>query len=323
MMMNKKKISFVIPCYGSEKTIEGVVGDIEKTIKDDLEYTYEIILVNDCSPDNTFEVIAALASNNDKIHVVNLARNFGQASAIMAGYHYVTGDLVINLDDDGQTDPKEFYKLVKKVEEGLDIVYAKYPEKKHSIFRNFGSKVNDKMADTLIGKPLNLVFTSYFCARRFVIDEVLRYDKPFPYIDGLLMRVTQRVGTVEIPHKEREEGESGYTVGKLFSLWMDGFTAFSVKPLRIATVLGFIIAVLGFVYGVITIVLQFIEPSDVGGWASLMSATVFLGGMIMVMLGLVGEYIGRIYISQNNAPQYVVRGTINIEKDEKDGKNSC
>lgn len=323
MMMNKKKISFVIPCYGSEKTIEGVVGDIEKTIKDDLEYTYEIILVNDCSPDNTFEVIAALASNNDKIHVVNLARNFGQASAIMAGYHYVTGDLVINLDDDGQTDPKEFYKLVKKVEEGLDIVYAKYPEKKHSIFRNFGSKVNDKMADTLIGKPRNLVFTSYFCARRFVIDEVLRYDKPFPYIDGLLMRVTQRVGTVEIPHKEREEGESGYTVGKLFSLWMDGFTAFSVKPLRIATVLGFIIAVLGFVYGVITIVLQFIEPSDVGGWASLMSATVFLGGMIMVMLGLVGEYIGRIYISQNNAPQYVVRGTINIEKDEKDGKNSC
>lgn len=323
MMMNKKKISFVIPCYGSEKTIEGVVGDIEKTIKDDLEYTYEIILVNDCSPDNTYEVIAALASNNDKIHVVNLARNFGQASAIMAGYHYVTGDLVINLDDDGQTDPKEFYKLVKKVEEGLDIVYAKYPEKKHSIFRNFGSKVNDKMADTLIGKPRNLVFTSYFCARRFVIDEVLRYDKPFPYIDGLLMRVTQRVGTVEIPHKEREEGESGYTVGKLFSLWMDGFTAFSVKPLRIATVLGFIIAVLGFVYGVITIVLQFIEPSDVGGWASLMSATVFLGGMIMVMLGLVGEYIGRIYISQNNAPQYVVRGTINIEKDEKDGKNSC
>ena len=177
------------------------------------------------------------------------------------------------------------------------------------------------MADALIGKPRHLVFTSYFCARRFVIDEVLRYDKPFPYIDGLLMRVTKRVSAVEIPHREREAGESGYTIGKLFSLWLDGFTAFSVKPLRIATILGFLIAMVGFVYGVVTIIRQFVEPSEVTGWASLMAATVFLGGMIMVMLGLVGEYIGRIYISQNNAPQYVVRNTLNIE-DGKNGKDT-
>ena len=320
-MSISEKLSFVIPCYRSEDTIEAVVRDIDETVRQRPGYDYEVILVDDCSPDNTYEVLMRLADINPRVRVVNLARNFGQASAIMAGYHYVTGDLVINLDDDGQTDPREFYKLVDRVHEGDDVVYAKYPEKKHSVFRNFGSRVNDMMADALIGKPRHLVFTSYFCARRFVIDEVLRYDKPFPYIDGLLMRVTKRVSAVEIPHRERESGESGYTIGKLFSLWLDGFTAFSVKPLRIATILGFLIAIIGFVYGVYTIVLQFIEPSEVTGWASLMAATVFLGGMIMVMLGLVGEYIGRIYISQNNAPQYVVRNTLNIE-DGKNGKDT-
>ncbi|MEF9919323.1 MAG: glycosyltransferase, partial [Eubacterium sp.] len=223
-------------------------------------------------------------------------------------------DLIINLDDDGQTDPKELFKLVDGVHGGLDVVYAKYPDKKHSLFRNFGTKVNDIMADMFIGKPRDLVFTSYFCAKRFVIDEVLRYDKPFPYIDGLLLRVTNRVCAVEIQHRNREEGESGYTFGKLLSLWLDGFTAFSLKPLRIATVMGFIVAMIGFLYGVVTIIRRIVEPIEETGWASLMAATVFIGGMIMVMLGFVGEYIGRIYISQNNAPQYVVRNTLNVDK---------
>jgi glycosyltransferase involved in cell wall biosynthesis len=301
------KISFVIPCYRSQDTIAGVVADIEATMTTRSGYDHEIILVNDGSSDDTMAAIAALAKANPRVVGVDLMRNFGQASAIMAGYHYVTGDLVINLDDDGQTDPHELFKLVDRMADGFDVVYARYDSKKHNAFRNFGSRVNDHMADHLIGKPRELIFTSYFCATRKVIDEVIRYDKSYPYIDGLIMRVTKSVGDVPIHHKARETGTSGYTFGKLLSMWMDGFTAFSVKPLRVATIMGFFIALAGFIYGIYTIVMQFVDPSEVSGWPSLISAVVFLGGMIMILLGLVGEYVGRIYISMNNAPQYIVR----------------
>lgn len=316
-MKPSEKLSFVIPCYRSANLITRVVADIEATVSARGGYDYEIILVNDSSPDDTYEVLAALAAHNTRIQVVNLARNFGQAAAIMAGYHYVTGDIIINLDDDGQTDPKYLFTLVDTLHnEDLDIVFAKYPVKKHSAFRNFGSRVNDMMAEYLIGKPKDLVFTSYFAAKGFVIDEVLRYDKPYPYVDGLLMQATRRVGAVEIPHKEREEGESGYNLAKLLKLWLNGFTAFSVRPLRIATVIGLLVALTGFIYGIYIIAMELFHPSGVPGWASLMAVTVLLGGMHMVMLGLVGEYIGRIYISQNNAPQYVIRNTINTAKEK-------
>ncbi|MGL4283715.1 glycosyltransferase [Eubacterium aggregans] len=312
-MPKKEKISFVIPCYRSEQTITAVVKDIKDTVRTRPEYDYEIILVNDGSPDDTYSILQQIAAANPEVVVVNLMRNFGQASAIMAGYHEVTGDLVINLDDDGQTDPKPMFTLVDRLKEGYDVVYALYDNKHHSWFRNFGSKINDIMADHLIGKPRNLVFTSYFCAIRKVIDEVVKYDKPYPYVDGLVIRITRNVSSAPIHHKSREAGESGYTFGKLISLWLDGFTAFSVKPLRIATILGFVISLLGFIYGIHTIVMQFVNPSEISGWPSLISAVVFLGGVNMVLLGLVGEYVGRVYISMNNTPQFIVRNVITQE----------
>lgn len=314
-----KKISFVIPCYRSQDTIGDVVGDIHQVMGEHPSWRYEVVLVNDGSPDDTSGAIAALARADSRVVAVDLMRNFGQASAIMAAYHYVSGDIIVNLDDDGQTDPKQVFRLIDVLTPDLDVVYARYDSKKHNAFRNFGSKVNDIMADHLIGKPRELIFTSYFCARRQVVDEMIKYDKPYPYIDGLVMRVTRRVGTAAVHHKEREEGESGYTFRKLLGLWMDGFTAFSVKPLRIATIFGFIVALVGFIYGIYTIINQFIHPSDVSGWPSLISTLVFLGGMIMVLLGLVGEYVGRIYISQNNAPQFIVRDVIKTE-DQADEK---
>lgn len=304
------RLSFVIPCYNSAHIIGSVVADIIRTVKARPQYDYEIILVNDGSPDNTFQVISEIAENNDGVTAVNLIRNFGQACALMAGFHYVTGDKIICLDDDGQTDPCQLFRLVDKSNEGYDVVYAKYDSKKHSAFRNFGSKVNDKMASDLIGKPRDLVFTSYFCAERPIIDEVIKYDKPYPYVDGLVMRTTKNVADVPVHHRERAEGESGYSFGKLLSLWLDGFTSFSVKPLRIATLLGFLIALGGFIYGIYCIVCEFIEPSGVSGWASTMAAIILLGGMNMILIGMVGEYVGRIYIAQNNAPQFIVRETV-------------
>ncbi len=305
-----QKISFVIPCYRSERTLPGVVSEIQDTMKGMSDkYEYEIVLVNDDSPDDTYGVIETIAKNADNITGINLARNFGQHAALMAGFHYVSGDIIVCLDDDGQTPATEVGKLLEAVEGGADVAYAKYAHKKHSFFRNFGSFVNEKMLQFLLGKPKELIVSSYFAAKRFVIDEVMRYDKSYPYMMGLVLRTTKRIVNVEVDHREREVGRSGYTLGKLLTLWMNGFTAFSVTPLRVSTWCGCIFAILGFLYGIYTIIKHFVLGIAPWGYDSLMSAISFIGGMILLMLGLTGEYIGRMYISMNNAPQYIVRET--------------
>ncbi|MDD6811869.1 MAG: glycosyltransferase family 2 protein [Lachnospiraceae bacterium] len=303
-------VSFVIPCYRSAQTIGKVVEEIETTMKGLAQYRYEIILVNDCSPDNTFEVIRSICAEKKEVCGVNLAKNFGQHAALMAGFHYVRGDIVVCLDDDGQTPAEEVGKLLAKIEEGYDAVYARYAHKQHSGFRNFGSKINELMTRAMLGKPKELYISSYFAVRRFIVDEMIRYVNPFPYVIGLVLRTTKNIANVDVNHREREIGTSGYTLGKLLGLWFNGFTAFSIKPLRIATVIGVFTACAGFLYGIYTVIKKFVNPNVVIGFSSLMSAIVFLGGMMMLMLGIIGEYIGRIYISMNNSPQYVIRECI-------------
>lgn len=310
-----KKVSFVIPCYRSSQTLPKVIAEIEETMKTLNQYSYEIILVNDCSPDDTFENIQKLCQEKDYICGINLAKNFGQHGALMAGFHQVTGDILVCLDDDGQTPANEVGKLLDKIEAGDDVVYACYSHKKHSLFRNFGSFVNEKMAQFLLGKPKELYVSSYFAARRFIVDEMIRYENAFPYVIGLVLRSTKKISNVQVEHREREVGSSGYTLSKLLGLWFNGFTAFSTKPLRIATVSGGIFALMGFAYGFYTIVKKFVNPAVPIGFSSLMAAIMFIGGMMMLMLGLIGEYIGRIYICMNNAPQFVVREKIDNRKD--------
>ena len=305
-----KKVSFVIPCYRSALTIGNVVKEIQDTMKILEAYSYEIILVNDCSPDDTFDVITEICRRNQNICGVNLAKNFGQHGALMAGFHQVTGDILVCLDDDGQTPANEVGKLLEEIERGQDVVYASYEHKKHSLFRNFGSWVNEKMAQFLLGKHKELYVSSYFAARRFIVDEMLKYENAYPYVIGLVLRTTKRISNVPVQHREREIGTSGYTLGKLLALWFNGFTAFSTKPLRIATISGTVFACIGFLYTIYTIIKKFVNPAVPIGFSSMMSAILLIGGMIMIMLGLIGEYIGRMYICMNNAPQFVIRDLI-------------
>ena len=312
-----KKVSFVIPCYNSSQTIENVVIEIQDTMKKLSAYCYEIILVNDCSPDDTFKVITDLCEKHSNICGINLSKNFGQHGALMAGFHQVTGDILVCLDDDGQTPANEVDKLLAEIESGQDVVYARYDHKKHSMFRNFGSWVNEKMAQFLLGKPKELFVSSYFVARRFIVDEMLKYENAYPYVIGLVLRTTKRISNVTVNHREREIGTSGYTLGKLLALWFNGFTAFSTKPLRIATLSGGVFAVVGFLYGIYTVIKKFVNPAVPMGFSSLMAAVLFMGGMLMIMLGLIGEYIGRMYICMNNAPQFVVRDLIPAKEEEE------
>ncbi len=302
-----KLISFVIPCYRSTQTLPGVVDEIVGTMKTLTAYDYEIVLVNDCSPDDTFETIRKLCSDNERIKGINLAKNFGQHAALMAGLRQAKGEITVCLDDDGQTPADEVGKLIAKLEEGYDVVYAKYDHKQHSGFRNFGSKINELMTRVMLGKPKDLYISSYFAMKRFVREEVIRYENSFPYVIGLVLRSTKSITNVSVIHREREIGVSGYTMGKLLGLWVNGFTSFSVKPLRIATFIGAMCAFLGFAYGIYTIIKKFINPAVPLGFSSLMSAMMFIGGMLMLMLGLLGEYIGRVYVCMNNSPQYVIR----------------
>lgn len=306
----RKKVSFIIPCYRSEKTLEGVVKEIRDTMQKLTAYQYDIFLINDCSPDDTFLVIQKLCGQYDNITGINLAKNFGQHSALMAGLRKSDGDIVVCLDDDGQTPADEVGKLLAGIEEGSDVVYAQYESKKHSAFRNFGSWMNDIMTRVMLGKPKDLHLTSYFAARRFVVESMLAYEKSYPYIIGLVLRATKNITNVPVNHRSREVGTSGYTMKKLLGLWFNGFTAFSILPLRIATVAGSVFAGMGFLYGIYTIIKKLVNPAVPMGFSSMMSAVVFIGGMLMLMLGLVGEYIGRIYISINNSPQYVIREEI-------------
>lgn len=315
--MMSEKISFVIPCYGSEQTIGIVTGQIKDVMKEREEFDYEILLVNDCSPDNVWSVITKLCKEDSHIRAIRLAKNFGQHSALMAGYTFVTGDYVATLDDDGQTPAGEVFKLIDKVKEGYDVAYGYYPERKDNIFRKFGTLMNNKMLEMMIEKPKSVHLTSYFVAKRYIVDEIVKYKNPYPYIWGLVLRTTKNIVNVPINHEERKEGKSGYTLVKLLNLWMNGFTAFSVKPLRIATGVGAVTSAVGVLFIIFTIVKKLMQPDLVPGYSSLMAVLLFIGGMLMVMLGLIGEYVGRIYICINASPQFVIGEQINITKQDQ------
>ena len=301
------KLSFVIPCYRSQSTIETVVNEIRETVATRPGTDYEIVLVNDCSPDNVWNVIESLAAADPHIKGICLSKNFGQHPALRAGYPQATGDYIVSLDDDGQTPASETFKLVDKIEEGYDVVYGYYKHAAQHLFRRFGTWVNKKMAEAIIGQPKTLRTTSFFIMRKFIVDEIVRYPHPFAYISGLVFRATKNLGNVEVHHRLRLEGESGYTIAGLLGLWINGFTAFSVKPLRAATFIGLICAAIGFAAGIFVIYKKLMFPAVPIGYTSMLATILFIGGMIMLLLGLIGEYVGRIYISINQSPQYVVR----------------
>ena len=316
--MNKELISFVIPCYNSTKTLGAVIEEITMTMSKKMEqYNYEIILVNDCSPYGTYQAICDLAEKDEHIRGIDLAKNFGQPSAVMAGLNQAKGDYIVCGDDDGQTPFCDLPLLFAKLDEGYDVIEAKYAQReKRSWFRKLGTFMNESMATWLINKPKGIVLTTYWVIRRFVADEMIKYHNSYPYLGGLMMRATQRVCNVDIVHRARLEGKSGYNIRKMLDLWLSGFTSFSVKPLRITSFFGVFVAFLGGIAGVVTIIRKILNPSILAGYSSLMAVMLILFGILFVMLGMLGEYVGRVYMSLNNTPQYVIRHKVNCDEKE-------
>ena len=305
-------ISFVIPCYCAEKNIEHVIKKIYSAMMIRPEVSFEIILVNDHSKDNTWEKIKEISRKHKEVIGVNLSKNFGQHNALMAGFKVTQGHLIMTSDDDGQTPVDRVWDFVKKIEEGCDVVCAKYIERKRKgLGRKVGSYLNEYMLCHILEKPEDVALASFFMAKRFVISEICRYEQAFPYMAGLLLRTTRNIGNIELVQESRESGSSGYNLKKLLKLWINGFTSFSVKPLRAFVKLGFCIAFLGLVIGLGTIIRKIVYSSYVlVGYTSVIAIMCILGGMNLAVVGIVGEYIGRMYMCINSQPQYVIKNYV-------------
>lgn len=305
------RLSIVIPVYNGARTIGPLVERLFEHLA--ARYELEVVLVNDCSPaDDSADVCRALAVRRaPAVRFVNLAKNFGEHNAVMAGLNHCTGDCAVIMDDDFQNPPGEVAKLVDKLRAGYDVVFASYAKKEHHWFRNLGSRFNNAVASVMLKKPKDLYLSSFKAIDRFTIDQVIRYRGPFPYLDGLILRVTSNWATEPVAHDPRAEGRSGYTLRKLVRLWLNMFTNFSILPLRIASLCGFVFAIVGFGCALEVVIERLRNPELPIGWASTLSVLLVVGGVQLFALGMIGEYLGRIFLQDNGSPQFVVRETVN------------
>jgi glycosyltransferase involved in cell wall biosynthesis len=298
-------LSVVIPVYNGAESIGELCDALERL---EIAGGHEIVLVNDGSPDNSLAVCRDIVSRSRiPITLVDLARNYGEHNAVMAGLRHTSGAHVITMDDDLQNPPDEVTRLLAHAQAtGKDVVYTYYDEKHHARWRNLGSRFTNWVAGYVLDKPKDLYLSTFRCMSAFVVGEVTKYEGPFPYVDGLLLQVTQNIGSLLVTHLPRAVGRSNYTMRRLIRLWMSMFVNFSVMPLRISTLTGFALSAFGVLGGLGTIIeALFFEPP--AGWASLMAAVLLLSGVQLVILGIVGEYLGRLYLTANKKPQSVIR----------------
>ena len=302
-------LSFVIPLYNSAETIAGVVQAIAAL---NIEGGHEIILVNDGSRDATGEICRQLVREvRVPVTYVEHARNYGEHNAVLTGWRHAAGAHLVNLDDDGQNPPAEAVRLWEFARtSGLDVVFGHYAVKQHSPWRNFGSWFTNRMTDWALEKPSGFYLSSFRCVTAFVAREVAMHSGPFPYIDGLILQVTQRIGSIEVRHEARQAGASGYTLGRLMRLWLSAWVNFSVLPLRVATVLGLVLAIAGLGGFAWVVWLRVTNQGPSFGWGSLMAALLVFSGTQLVLLGLIGEYIGRMFLTVNKRPQAVLRAVV-------------
>lgn len=304
-------VSVVIPCYRSEQTI----GDVVRQTRDELVragYNYEFVLVNDGSPDQTFARIRELCAEDPKVKGIDLVRNFGQHGAIMAGLNHTAGDLVLLMDDDMQTHPSQVPLLLDRIYDGWDVVFARYENGlKERWYRRAGSAFAEWTSHVLTGSPKDIYASSFFVMRDYVRDNMITYTGPYPYVQGLIFRATNKVTDAPVQHFERATGTSGYTLRSLIRLW-SSILGLSVVPLRLAAGCGAILSLAGIVWAIIIVIEKLTGLVTQEGWTSLMATLLVCSGLVLLFLGLIGEYLGRLSLSVAGAPQYEVRSSLNV-----------
>ncbi len=324
---NRKLITVAIPCYKSAKTIKDVVNEIVAQFEGRTDYDYEIVLVNDGSPDNTFEVIHRICSKNNKVTGVNLSKNFGQSAAKMAAIEFVHGDYLVYMDDDGQHPAEGVFSLVEKINEGYDIVYADFTNKKHNKFKQITSNMHNAFLTHIGSKPQGVHLSSFFALSSFCIEAMKTSGCPVVAVAAYLRQLTKKVTSIEMPHLERKEGKSGYTLTRLIGLWKKSITSFNTTLLNYSMKAGYLCGGIGLLFAVIIIIRKLINPHIAVGYASTMAGMLILSGLIMFFINILGEYIGKIYLILCGLPPYKIREVIrkdslvNIEIKESENES--
>jgi polyisoprenyl-phosphate glycosyltransferase len=300
-------ISIVVPVYNSGECVHELARQIKDALTD---ISYELILVNDFSVDNSWKEIQCLVSEDDNVIGFNLRKNFGQDNALMAGFNQADGEYVVTMDDDLQHSPYDIPGLYHASKEGYDICYANFKIKNQAVWKNLGSWLTGKIAEKLISKPKNIYLSPFKIIHRDVINEIIKYDGPYPYVDGLLFEVTGSITQIDVSHHSRFKGASNYNLIRSIQVFMKLGTSFSVLPLRLASFAGFISALVGILLGIYYIYEHFTSNETVEGWTTLVVITLFMGGVTLMSLGLIGEYLGRAYLSLNRTPQFIIKDKI-------------
>lgn len=310
----RTELSVVIPVYGSARILPELVRQLHEVLASlpGLDGRFEIVLVDDQGPDDSWTVIRGLAAQHDYVKGVALRKNAGQHNAVMAGLNFAAGEVIVMMDDDLQHSPQDIPALYRKLGEGYDVCYADFRNRHHAAWKIVGSAVNDRVARYLLKKPKGLYLSPFKAIRRGVRDELIKYRGPHVYLDGLILTVTANIASVEVEHHPRFEGRGGYSFARSISLWLKMATNFSIAPLRLAAVVGFVFAGLGLVAVVWLTFERYANNNLPEGWTSLMVIVLIMGGIQLLALGAIGEYLGRVFLAINNRPQFTVAATVNI-----------
>jgi len=308
------RVSIVIPVYGSERVLPELVAQIRKVAEglDDVREKYEIIFVCDQSPDNSWRVIQKLSAENPRVCGILLRINVGQHNALMAGFAQARGEIIVTMDDDLQHSPADIPKLLLEIKQGHDVAYARFKTRKHASWKIAGSRLNDLVAGYLMQKPRDLYLSPFRAMKAAIRDDILRYRGPYVYVDGLILSVTRNIASVDVDHHDRYAGDSRYGLSKSVSLWLKMATSFSIVPLRLTSLLGLLFSGLGFLLAILLVIQKLTLNLMPIGWSSLIVTILIIGGVQLLALGMLGEYLGRVLLTINLRPQYVVAETVGL-----------
>lgn len=298
------KYSVVIPVYNSSQTIAELMERL-RSVLTGLDQPSEIILVDDSSQDDSWELMRNLKEGDDRLRIIRLRRNFGQHNALMCGFHFCRGEWVITIDDDLQVPPEEIPKLISTAAAGYDVVYGVFEKKEHSWVKNLGSWLINWYYRKIFRMDNRI--TAFRLISREIVSRLVNYDKTFTYIDGLISWNTSSIGEVPVRHQPRSRGGSGYNLTKILQLAFNMLTNFSAFPIRVASGLGIIFSLFGFGLGLYFFIKALVTNIPVTGYASLIVAITMFSGVQLLTIGVIGEYIARVHININNKPQYVIK----------------
>ena len=315
MKESKVDLSVIIPVYNSALSIDDLLKNVVQELSN---IHFEIILVNDGSLDDSENVCESLAYYDPRINFISLRKNFGEHNAVLCGLNEAKGDYSVIIDDDFQNPPSEIKKLYTHIVSGCyDVVYSKYKAKEHGLFRNIGSKFHNLMATYILDKPLNLYLSSFKIIKREIVDEIIKYTGPYPYIDGLILQSTDNIGVSIVEHQKRQRGKSTYTVRKLISLYLNMFINHSLKPIRIFMLLGVVL----FFAGIVSMGVVFIDYTynnqAYSPWVYFAFLLEIVSGIQLLFMGIIGEYMIKRITSLGGYPQFVVKSIVVGQKKKR------